>query len=96
MTGDCNKCHHIESPTANTLFHRIRFGIRKVFTIVFKMSATTKGISSQQVAKRYSILPTTSWTFMHKVRKAMESSKQYPMEGGVHVDGFVYGGKETY
>ncbi len=95
LARDCNRCHHIESPTVNTLFHRVRFGIRKAFTIVFEMSATSKGLSSQQVAKRYSISPTTAWTFMHKVRKAMESSQQHPMDGDVHVDEFVYGGKEA-
>lgn len=92
---DCNRCHHIESPTVDTLFHRVRFGLRKAFWIVFEMSATTKGLSSLQVAKRYDISPTTAWTFMHKVRKAMESSHQQPMDGEVHVDEFVYGGKEN-
>ena len=95
LARDCNRCHHIESPTVNTLFHRVRFGIRKAFTIVFEMSATTKGLSYSQVARRYSISPTTAWTFMHKVRKAMESSQQQPMVGEVHVDEFVFGGKEN-
>jgi transposase-like protein len=95
LARDCNKCHHIESPTVDTLFHRIRFGLRKAFGIVFEMSATSKGLSSLQVAKRYSISPTTAWTFMHKVRKAMDSSGQHPMEGEVHVDEFVYGGREN-
>ena len=95
LARDCNRCHHIESPTVNTLFHRVRFGLRKAFAIVFEMSATSKGLSSLQVAKRYSISPTTSWTFMHKVRKAMESSMQQPLTGEVHVDEFVYGGKEN-
>jgi transposase-like protein len=95
LAKDCNRCHHIESPTVDTLFHRVRFGLRKAFAIVFEMSATSKGLSSLQVAKRYSISPTTAWTFMHKVRKAMESSEQQPMEGEVHVDEFVYGGKEN-
>ncbi len=94
LARDCNRCHYIESPTANTLFHRVRFGIRKAFTIVFEMSATTKGISSQQIANRFSISPTTAWTFMHKVRNAMKSSETQLMEGEVHVDEFVYGGKE--
>jgi len=31
----CNKCSHIESATANTLFHRVRFGIRKAFFISY-------------------------------------------------------------
>jgi len=32
---DCNRCHHIESPTANTLFHKVKFGVRKAFGIAF-------------------------------------------------------------
>ncbi|MFT5217705.1 MAG: hypothetical protein ACI83H_002846, partial [Glaciecola sp.] len=48
----CVKCHHIESPTANTLFHKVKFGVRKAFTIVFEMSAATKSVSSSQMARR--------------------------------------------
>ena len=95
LARDCNRCHHVESPTAGTLFHRVRFGIRKAFGIVFEMSATTKGLSSSQVAKRYGISRTTAWSFMHKVRSAMKSSKSYPLEGDIQVDEFVFGGKEN-
>jgi len=95
LAMDCNLCHHVESPTAGTLFHRIRFGVRKAFGIVFEMSASTKGLSSSQIAKRYGISRTTAWTFMHKVRNAMKSSKSKPLNGDVHVDDFVFGGKES-
>ena len=95
LARDCNRCHHVESPTAGTLFHRVRFGVRKAFGIVFEMSATTKGLSSSQVAKRYGISRTTAWSFMHKVRSAMKSSKAYPLSGDVQVDEFVFGGKEN-
>ena len=95
LARDCNRCHHIESPTANTLFHRIRFGLQKAFMIVFEMSATTKSLSSSQMAKRYGITRQTAWTFSHKVRIAMQSSGQYPMTGDVQVDEFVFGGKES-
>ena len=95
MARDCNRCHHIESPTANTLFHKLRFGLRKAFLLMFEMSASTKGISASQAAKRYGISRTTSWSFMHKVRNAMESSCEYPITGEVQVDEFVYGGKES-
>lgn len=91
---DCNLCHHIESPTANTLFHRVRFGLRKAFTIVFEMSATTKSISSSQISRRLNISRTTAWFFMQKVRLAMKSSELHPIEGQVIVDEFVFGGKE--
>ena len=91
---DCNLCHHVESPTANTIFHKVKFGIRKAFGIVFEMSATTKSLSSSQMAKRYSISRPTAWLFMHKVRSAMKSSELNPVVGTVYVDEFVYGGKE--
>jgi hypothetical protein len=91
---DCNMCHHIESPTANTLFHKVKFGIRKAFTIVFEMSAATKSISSSQMARRLNISRQTAWFFMHKVRLAMKSSESYPCKDHVFVDEFVFGGSE--
>jgi len=95
LARDCNRCHHVESPTANTLFHKTRFGLRKAFMIMFEMTASTKGLSSSQVSKRYSISRTTAWSFMHKIRLAMKSSTNHPIVGTVQVDEFVYGGKET-
>lgn len=95
LARDCNRCHHIESPTANTLFHKLRFGLRKAFMLIFEMSASTKGISASQAAKRYGISRTTAWVFMHRVRNAMESSYEYPITGEVQIDEFVYGGKES-
>jgi len=75
---DCNMCHHIESPSAGTLFHRVKFGLRKAFTIVFEMSAATKSISASQISKRLDISRQTAWYFMHKVRIAMRSSESQP------------------
>lgn len=95
LARDCNMCHHIESPTAGTIFHKLRFGMRKAFGIVFEMSATTKGLSASQVSKRYGISRQTAWAFMHRVRIAMQSSKKHPIVGQVQVDEFVFGGKET-
>ena len=92
---ECTKCKYIESCTANTMFHKVKFGIRKAFMIAFEMSCTTKNLSSEQMSKRYGIRQTTAWLFMQKVKIAMESSKSYPMHGNVQVDEFVIGGKET-
>jgi transposase-like protein len=91
----CHQCHHIESPTANTLFHKVKFGLQKAFMIVFEMSATTKGLSSSQVGRRYGVRRSTAWYFMHKVREAMKSSEIQPMQGSVQVDEFAVGGKEN-
>lgn len=90
----CYNCSHVESSTAGTLFHKVKFGLQKAFCIVFEMTTTSKSMSSVQMAERYGINQTTAWYFMHKVRTAMESSKQYPLSEIVHVDEFTVGGKE--
>ena len=87
-------CHHIESPIVDTMFHRVRFGLRKAFTIAFELSATTKGISTKQMANRLKISRTTATNFIKKVRISMASSESKPMIGQVFVDEFVFGGKE--
>lgn len=90
----CYTCNHVESATANTLFHKVKFGLQKAFLIVFEMTTSTKSLSSVQIGKRYGISQTTSWFFMRKVRVAMKSSQKYPLSEVVHVDEFVVGGKE--
>lgn len=90
----CNKCSHTESATANTLFHKVKFGVRKAFFICFEMSTTTKSLSASYVAERFSLTEKTARLFMHKVREAMKSSGNHPIKGKVHVDEFVIGGKE--
>lgn len=95
FSRECHKCHYIESPTAKTLFHKIKFSLRKAFAIGFEMTASTKGMSASQIAKRYDINRKTAWLFMQKVRIAMKSSQKHPIDGVVQVDEFVYGGKEN-
>lgn len=91
----CNICSHTESATANTLFHKVKFGVRKAFFVCFEMVTTTKSLSAKQMAVRYGITESTARLFMHKVREAMQSNENHPMDGDVHVDEFVVGGKET-
>lgn len=90
----CNKCSHIESATANTLFHKVKFGIRKAFFICFEMATTTKSLSATHIGVRFGVTEKTARLFMHKVREAMKSSRSHPIEGNVHIDEFVIGGKE--
>ena len=80
----CNICGDTESSTANTLFHKVKFGLRKAFFICFEMSTSTKRLSASQTAVRYGVRESTARLFMHKVREAIKSSENYPMEGIVH------------
>ena len=94
LTRTCNYCKHNESPTANTTFHKVKFGLKKAFFITFEMVNSTKSMSAKQIGVRYGITRKTAWLFMHKIRKAMKSSEQDPMDGDVQVDEFTVGGKE--
>lgn len=65
----CNICSDTESPTSGTLFHRVKFGLRKAFFICFEMSTTTKSLSALQMSVRYGVSENTARLFMHKVRQ---------------------------
>ena len=90
----CNICSDTESSTANTLFHKVKFGLRKSFFMCFEMSTTTKSLSATQMSIRYGVHQRTARLFMHKVREAMKSSGDFPMKGIVNVDEYVVGGYE--
>lgn len=94
LSRTCNICSDTESPTSGTLFHRLKFGLRKAFFICFEMSATTKDMSALQMSVRYGISENTARLFMHKVREAMKSDEKDAMKGTVYVDEFTVGGKE--
>ncbi len=65
--------------------------MQKAFFICFEMSTTTKSLSASYMAVRYSVTERTARLFMHKVRE--KSSENNPMDGDVHVNEFVLGGK---
>jgi transposase-like protein len=90
----CNHCSDTESPMANTLFHKVKFGLRKAFFMCFEMATTTKSLSASQMSVRFGVRENTARLFMHKIREAMKSSENYLMDGNVHIDEFVVGGKE--
>ena len=94
FSRQCNICRHTESATADTLFHKVKFGIRKAFFICFEMATTTKSLSASYMGVRYGVTEKTARLFMLKVREAMSSSGNNPMDGLVHVDEFVLGGRD--
>ncbi len=51
----CYTCEHVETATANTLFHDVRFGLQKAFCMIFEMVCCSKNISSVQMSKRYGV-----------------------------------------
>ncbi|WP_339678634.1 IS1595 family transposase [Cyclobacterium marinum] len=90
----CTKCRRLESPTAGTLFHQVKFPLLKAFYIVYYVSTSKNGISSSEFSRKLELRQKTCWLFKHKVMNAMESSQNFPMVGKVEVDETYVGGQD--
>lgn len=93
-TRKCTRCDFQESPTSQTLFHKVKFSILKAFYIVYYISTSKKGIASTELSRRLSLRQKTCWLFKRKVMEAMKSSGNFPIMGRVEVDETFVGGKE--
>ena len=87
----CSKCGYDESTTAGTLFHKLKFDIRKAFGMLYEIATSKKGANSIWLAERFGLNQKTTWAFRQKVQLAMKSSEQHPLEDEVHVDEFEIG-----
>ena len=92
---ECTRCRYVESPTAQTLFHHIKFDLLKAFYIVYFVSTNKKGITSTELSRKLNLRQKTCWSFKRKVMKAMKSSGNYPITGRAEVDETVIGGQES-
>jgi hypothetical protein len=90
----CSKCCYDESPTAGTMFDKCKFSLLIAFHIVFKISSKKKGMSSLELSHEFELRQPTCWEFKWKIQQAMQSSKQHPLTGEVHIDEFFIGGPE--
>ena len=90
----CTKCRYDESPTAGTMFEKLKFSILIAFHIVFKISTKKKGMSSLELSNEFELRQMTCWSFKQKLQQAMKSSLKSQLSGLVHVDEFVIGGPE--
>lgn len=90
----CSRCNYVESPTAGTLFHKVKFPILKAMWIVYYVSTNKKGISSLELSRKLELRANTCLLFKRKVMQAMVSSNNFPMVGDVELDEFVVGQQE--
>ena len=81
--------------TAGTVLHRTRTPLHLWFWAAYLVTTATPGISALQLQrqlglKRYE----TSWTMLHKLRRAMVNPEREPLTGVVEVDECFVGGHE--
>lgn len=87
----CTKCNYDESPTAGTMFDKIKFSLLIAFHICFKISTKKKGMSSLELSEEFELRQKTVWEFKWKIQQAMTSSRKNPLRGKVQVDEFLIG-----
>ena len=90
----CTRCRSIESPTAGTLFHKIKFPLLNAFYMIYFISTNKKGITSTELSRKLDMKQKVCWLFKRKVMKAMESSGNFLLEGVVEVDETFVGGSD--
>jgi ribosomal protein L37E len=91
----CAKCNYDESPTARTMFDKIKFSLLLAFYICFKISTKKKGMSSLELSGEFGLRQKTVWEFKRKIQQTMASSQQHKLAGIVHVDEFLIGEYEV-
>ena len=90
----CSSCKYDESPTAGTMFDKVKFPMLIAFHIVFKIATKIKGMSTLELSHEFELRQPTCWEFKWKVQQAMQSSKRHLLTGEVHVDEIFIGGPE--
>lgn len=90
----CLKCKYDESPTAGTMFDKVKFSLLIAFHIVFKIVTKKKGMSTLELSREFELRQKTCWGFKWKIQQAMASSLTNLLQGTVHVDEFFVGGPE--
>ena len=90
----CKKCGYEESPTAGTLFHKIKFPLLKAFHICYRVSVSKKGMSTWGLSRELGLRQMTCWAFKRKIQEAMASCESFPLEGRVDVDELAIGGHD--
>ncbi len=87
----CMQCGKEESPTAHTIFHKLKFDLYKAFGMLYDVLTSKKGANSIWLAERYEVSQNTAWLFRRKLQNYLKSSRKSPLKLAVHVDEFEIG-----
>lgn len=75
FTRKCTSCKHVESVTAETLFHGIRIPMDKAFYIVYDTIRLGKSKTLEELSDLLSLNKNTVWAFRKKIQAAYEQLK---------------------
>lgn len=67
----CTHCGHIDSVTAGTVFHGVKFPLEKAFYILYASFVSRKQMTLDELATLLDIRRNTVWAFRKKIRQKM-------------------------
>ncbi len=68
----CKNCKYVESPTAGTLFHKLKFPITKAFYMMYLVYLKGKTLSLDELSEILDLRRETCWSFRKKILEAQE------------------------
>ncbi|MDN3670245.1 7TM diverse intracellular signaling domain-containing protein [Echinicola jeungdonensis] len=72
FTKRCSKCGHIDSVTAGTVFHGIKFPIEKAFYIAYSTISNSEKQTLDQLSEQLDLRRNTVWTFKKKIQQLIQ------------------------
>ena len=72
FTKKCTKCAYVESVTAHTLFHGLKFPINKAFHITYLAIHSSRKITLDELSTMLDLRRNTCWSFKQKVSESIE------------------------
>lgn len=92
-TFECASCHHQESVTAGTIFHRTRTPLPIWFLAAYLMGADKRGVSAKFLQRELGVAYQTAWTIAHKLRHGLNEDGARPLKGLIEADETFIGGR---
>ncbi|WP_018475806.1 7TM diverse intracellular signaling domain-containing protein [Echinicola pacifica] len=68
----CKNCNYYESPTVETLFHKLKFPIEKAFYILYLSNRKDVDLTLNELSDILELRRETCWAFKNKISQAME------------------------
>ena len=88
----CNGCCKAFNVTVGTIFHGTHVPLQKWFLLISLMQNAKKGLSSLQASRDIEVSQTSTWSMMHRIRKAMSDDGSL-LSGIIEMDETYVGGK---
>lgn len=90
---ECTTCHHQESVTSGTIFHRTRTPLPKWFLAAYLMGCDKRGVSAKFLQRELGVAYQTAWTMAHKLRHGLNEDPVRPLHGFLEADETFIGGR---